>query len=90
MCIFLKLNKIIIIIIKLLLLIFSDEGVKSGLHWLRATTSCLGKPRFSVLYFNFAPWTIHLQHIITIIIIIIIVIIITTISIRKYAFALHC
>ena len=38
-------------------LILSEKGVKSGFHWLRATTSCLGKPR-SVLRFTLLPFAL--------------------------------
>ena len=38
-------------------LILSEKGAKSGFHWLRATISCLGKPR-SVLHFTLLPFTL--------------------------------
>ena len=79
----------LLLLLLLLLLIFSDKGVKSGFHWLRVsewTTSCLEKAR-SVLHFTFAPWSIHLQHIITIIITIIIIIIIIISMAKKKIFS---
>ena len=33
---------LLLFLLLLLLLIVVDKGVKSGFHWLRATTSCLG------------------------------------------------
>ena len=60
---------------QLLSLILSDKGIKSGFHWLRATISCLGKPR-RVLHFTFAPWSTSTSPTLIIIVIIIIIIII--------------